>query len=334
MTLPHKDLLDQLADLQLTLEGYSLEKLTVAQALEVRESFQQFLKVMESFHVPLEWEKRAGMQVAASPRKDKSMQPSDTPLRDAGVLCHTGNPLGYGDLGRKLHGLGSRVYLAADTDTLVQLAQSKSIDIILLDAEAPLQDINATIDQVRAPGHPCTGKVPVLVISRNPGSPLKTGAADSGVYTLNSPSEDELFAAVSRLIAEHKSDAIPMGNDLFQEEQNDLNPARGEEAAGDPCGAEANPEEQKQLFSRAVLEYTGRMRIAISRGDFSGIADACRILRPQLHLWGAGALLDFTEDILVSALKGKDLERIAQAQEEFLSLYPLVLKTLDGRADR
>lgn len=334
MTLPPKDLLDQLADLQLTLEGYSLEKLTVAQALEVRESFQQFLKVMESLHIPFELEKRVEIQVPAPQKRSKSIPASDSLLRDAGVLCHTGNPLSYGVLGRKLHGLGSRVYLAADTDMLLNLAHSKSIDIILIDAEAPLQDLNATIDQVRAPRHAGGGRVPVLVISRNPGSPLKTGAADSGVYALNSPSEDELFAAVSRLISAHKSGAIPMGNDLFQEERNDLRPALAADVGGVPAAGTTGRAADTHIFSRAVLEYAGRMRIAMSRGDFSGIADACRILRPQLHLWGAGALLDFTEDILVSALKGKDLERITQAQEEFLSLYPLVLKSLDGSADR
>ena len=334
MTLPPKDLLDQLADLQLTLEGYSLEKLTVAQALEVRESFQQFLKVMESFHFPFEWENPVEIRVPAPSKSAKDIQPSDFPLRDAGVLCHTENPFGYGVLGRKLHEEGSRVYLAADTDMLLHLARCKPIDIILIEVEAPLEDINTTIDQVRSPGHPGGGKVPVLVISRNPGSPLKPGAADSGIYALNSPSDDELFAAVAQLIARHKTDTDPMASDLFPEVRQDLRATRPEGVTPDPSGAEAGPGVQKHAFNNAVLEYTGRMRIAVSRGDFSGIADACRILRPHLHLWGAGPLLDFIEDILVSALKGQDLERIARVQEEFLSLYPLVLESLDGRAER
>jgi hypothetical protein len=174
----------------------------------------------------------------------------------------------------------------------------------------------------------------VLVISRNPGSPLKPGAADSGIYALNSPSDDELFAAVAQLIARHKTLKNPLASDLFREEREDLRAIRPEGVTQVPSGAEADPGLQKHAFSHAVLEYTGRMRLAIPRGDFSGIADACRILRPHLHLWGAGALLDFIEDILVSALKGKDLERIARVQEEFLSLYPLVLESLDGRAER
>ncbi|MGB5509415.1 ATP-binding response regulator [Robiginitalea sp.] len=257
---------------------------------------------------------------------------SDT-LRGMRILLVEHNPLNNKLLHTRLNAMGCKLFSASGVEEAIQLLEAQPLDALLLDLRLHREKDQKVLKAIRSHQNPYIRSFPILGMSADPsgtseGEWLRTGI---DAFLSKPHTAESLYQKIRDLAKKAQPQAL---------------------AAQTPQGIEGNTvlldlsylktkcqgdSERLTLLIRALrngmLEFAGRTRISLNRGDFKNISEGAEKLLIALEMIKAQRLIPIVQQIWQASMEDEDDNRIVRAFSAYLEQYQEVAEALERQMD-
>ena len=259
-------------------------------------------------------------------------------LRGVRILVFEDNPLNQKLLESRLKKWGCTVFAADKVPAGIRLLQQESVDLILMDLRMPLMDGYQATRRIRQHRTASVRKTPIIALTADISAADRENYRESGIDDLLLKPYDpkSLFATLTHWT---RRSAKQEDSWEFRCEPLPELSVGGALISLDYLEAECMGDHRLladlvQLFRNNLLEFAGRMKFYLKKGNLSAIQACTHKVLSGLNLIGATQLLKVVEAINRAATDEMDLRQAACSYEEFLALYPMVEEALQREMDK
>ena len=252
-------------------------------------------------------------------------------LKGMRILIVERDPLNFTVLQTRLIALGCEVFSASDMDEAIQLLEAAPLDALLLDLRPQREKDQKALQAVRTHPNPYIRSFPILGMSADPAGASEDQCSKIGIdaFLPKPHTVETLFEKIRDLSKKARPIAQatrePEGNDLLLDLSYLETKCKGDS-------------ERLGLLIRALhngmLEFAGRTRIGLNRGDYKSISEGAEKLLVALEMIRAQRLIPVVQQIWQASLEGEDENRIVRAFSTYLEEYLEVAEALERHMNR
>jgi CheY-like chemotaxis protein len=252
-------------------------------------------------------------------------------LKGMRILIVERDPLNFTVLQTRLIALGCEVFSASDMDEAIQLLEAAPLDALLLDLRPQREKDQKGLQAVRTHANPYIRSFPILGMSADPAGASEDQCSKIGIdaFLPKPHTVETLFEKIRDLSKKARPIAQatrePDGNDVLLDLSYLETKCKGDS-------------ERLGLLIRALhngmLEFAGRTRIGLNRGDFKSISEGAEKLLVALEMIRAQRLIPVVQQIWQASLEGEDENRIVRAFSTYLEEYLEVAEALERHMNR
>lgn len=252
-------------------------------------------------------------------------------LKGMRILIVERDPINFTVLQTRLIALGCEVFSASDMDEAIQLLEAAPLDALLLDLRPQREKDQKALQAVRTHPNPYIRSFPILGMSADPAGASEDQCSKIGIdaFLPKPHTVETLFEKIRDLSKKARPIAQatrePEGNDVLL----DLSYLKTK------CKGDS---ERLGLLIRALhngmLEFAGRTRIGLNRGDYKSISEGAEKLLVALEMIRAQRLIPVVQQIWQASLEGEDENRIVRAFSTYLEEYLEVAEALERHMNR
>ena len=252
-------------------------------------------------------------------------------LKGMRILIVERDPLNFTVLQTRLIALGCEVFSASDMDEAIQLLEAAPLDALLLDLRPQREKDQKALQAVRTHPNPYIRSFPILGMSADPAGASEDQCSKIGIdaFLPKPHTVETLFEKIRDLSKKARPIAQatrePEGNDVLLDLSYLETKCKGDS-------------ERLGLLIRALhngmLEFAGRTRIGLNRGDYKSISEGAEKLLVALEMIRAQRLIPVVQQIWQASLEGEDENRIVRAFSTYLEEYLEVAEALERHMNR
>ena len=258
-------------------------------------------------------------------------------LQGMRILIVERDPLNFTVLRTRLQALGCEVFSVSNVGEAVQLLESAPLDALLLDLRLHREKDQKALKAIRTHSNPYIRSFPILGMSADPVGVSEDQYSHLGIdaFLPKPHTAETLFEKIRDL---SKKAQLPAQASRHTQEPNGND---GDTVLVDLSYLETKcngDSERLLLLIRALhngmLEFAGRTRIGLNRGDFKSISEGAEKLLIALEMIRAQRLIPVVQQIWQASLEGEDENRIVRAFSTYLEEYLVVAEALERRMNR
>ena len=252
-------------------------------------------------------------------------------LKGMRILIVERDPINFTVLQTRLIALGCEVFSASDMDEAIQLLEAAPLDALLLDLRPQREKDQKALQAVRTHPNPYIRSFPILGMSADPAGASEDQCSKIGIdaFLPKPHTVETLFEKIRDLSKKARPIAQatrePEGNDVLLDLSYLETKCKGDS-------------ERLGLLIRALhngmLEFAGRTRIGLNRGDYKSISEGAEKLLVALEMIRAQRLIPVVQQIWQASLEGEDENRIVRAFSTYLEEYLEVAEALERHMNR
>ena len=255
-------------------------------------------------------------------------------LKGMRILILESDPLNFTVLQTRLRAFGCEVFSASGVVEAIQLLEAAPLDALLLDLRPKREKDLKALQAIRTHANPYIRSFPILGMSADPAGVSEDECMNIGIdaFLPKPHTAENLFEKIRDLLKK----ALPIVRVTPEPEGNDQDVVLLDLSYLETkCNGDS---ERLGLLLRALhngmLEFAGRTRIGLNRGDFKSISEGAEKLLIALEMIRAQSLMPVVQQIWQASLEGDDENRIVRAFSTYLEEYPEVAEALERHINR
>ena len=254
-------------------------------------------------------------------------------LKGMRILTVENNPLNYKVLQTRLNAMGCELFSVSGMDEAIQLLEAEPLDALLIDLRLYREKDLKALKAIRTHRNPYIRNFPILGMSADPAGASEAEWLRTGIDAfLSKPHTTE---ALYQKISDLSKEAQPAVRATPESDGNEGN-AVLLDLTYLKTKCEGDSERLSLLIGalrNGMLEFAGRTRIGLNRGDFKSISEGAEKLLIALEMIKAQRLIPIVQQIWQASLDGEDENRIVRAFSTYLEQYQEVAKALEHYMD-
>jgi len=270
-----------------------------------------------------------------TPEKNKSPD-YGRDLQGVRILVFEDNPFNAELLMTRLQSWGCQVRHADRVPLGLKMLEKQPADLILMDLRMPQMDGFQATRRIRTHQNSAIRAIPVIALTADTAAAESRSPEESGMDGLLLKPYDprELYAILARFSTEGSAapSAAPLGNTYVKRSDQGL--ISLDYLESECLGDEALLLKLVAMFKGNLLEFAGRMKLALLDRDHDAIAEAAHKVLSGLKLVQANFFLNLVEEIYEDAAEGEDISRIKSHYLKFLRHYPMLLQALECELEK
>lgn len=255
-------------------------------------------------------------------------------LKGMRILILESDPLNFTVLQTRLRAFGCEVFSASGVVEAIQLLEAAPLDALLLDLRPKREKDLKALQAIRTHANPYIRSFPILGMSADPAGVSEDECMNIGIdaFLPKPHTAENLFEKIRDLLKK----TLPIVRVTPEPEGNDQDVVLLDLSYLETkCNGDS---ERLGLLLRALhngmLEFAGRTRIGLNRGDFKSISEGAEKLLIALEMIRAQSLMPVVQQIWQASLEGDDENRIVRAFSTYLEEYPEVAEALERHINR
>jgi CheY-like chemotaxis protein len=253
------------------------------------------------------------------------------------ILIVESDPLNFTVLLTRLKALGCEVFSASGVGEAVQRLETASLDALILDLRPQREKDQKALKAIRTHPNPYIRSFPILGMSADPAGVSKDQYPDLGIdaFLPKPHTAETLFEKIRDLSKKSRLPAQAARN--TRERQGNEEDTLLVDLSYLQTKCNGDPK-RLALVIRALhngmLEFAGRTRIGLNRGDFKSISEGAEKLLIALEMIRAQRLIPVVQQIWQASLGGEDENRIVRAFSRYLEEYQVLAEVLERHLNR